>query len=65
MVMFILVAISAASRSLDAHTVLASAWRNFQIGALIGLGVAVGIEIAEYILMVKSFREFIEGTQRG
>jgi hypothetical protein len=33
---------------------------NFQLGALIGLGVGVGIEIAEYSLRLKSFRWFIE-----
>jgi len=64
MLIFILVALSAASRSVDVDIVLASAWRNFQIGALIGLGIAVGIEIAKYTLTVKSFREFIEGPQQ-
>jgi hypothetical protein len=36
---------------------------NFQLGALIGLGVGVGIEIAEYTLKLKSLRRFIEGAK--
>ncbi|MCX6144508.1 MAG: hypothetical protein NTZ35_14970 [Ignavibacteriales bacterium] len=36
---------------------------NFQLGTLIGLGVGVGIEIAEYTLRLKSFRRFIEAAK--
>ena len=35
---------------------------NFQRGTLIGLGIGIGIEIAEYSLKLKSFRRFIEGA---
>ena len=36
---------------------------NFQLGALIGLGVGVGIEMAEYSLKLKAFWGFLEGTR--
>jgi hypothetical protein len=35
-------------------------FENFQLGALIGLGAGVGIQLAEYILSHESFRRFIE-----
>jgi hypothetical protein len=42
-----------------------AAIENFRLGALIGLGIGVSIEIAEYILRLRSFREFIEGASTG
>jgi len=44
-------------------TVPSVAVENFQLGALIGVGVGVGIEIAEYSLRLKSFRRLIEGAK--
>jgi hypothetical protein len=38
----------------------AIAFENFQLGALIGLGVGAGIQLAEYMLSHESFRRFIE-----
>ena len=36
---------------------------NFQLGALIGLGLGAGIQLAEYVLSLHSFQEFIEGAK--
>jgi hypothetical protein len=38
-------------------------FENFQLGALIGLGVGVGIQIAEYMLSLEWFRQFIEAKK--
>jgi hypothetical protein len=38
-------------------------FENFQIGTLIGLGVGVGIELAEYVVAHKSFQQFIGWTR--
>lgn len=35
---------------------------NFELGALIGLGLGAGIQLAEYVLSLQSFRKFIEGA---
>lgn len=35
---------------------------NFQLGTLIGLGIGIGIEIAEYTLRLRPFRQFTEGA---
>ena len=43
-------------------TVASFALENFQLGTLVGLGIGIGIEIAEYFLRLKSFRRFIEGA---
>lgn len=44
-------------------TVAHYVFENFQLGTLIGLGIGVGIEIAEYFLRLDSFQEFIQGEK--
>jgi hypothetical protein len=45
------------------HFVPEVALNNFQLGTLIGFGLGAGIELAEYLLTLKSFREFFEGRK--
>jgi hypothetical protein len=63
LLILVLMAITAPSRSVDAQTVSGLAQGNFQIGILIGLGIGLGIEIAEYILGLKSFQHIDESAQ--
>jgi hypothetical protein len=58
----ILSAIQSLSGHVRLSTVVDTTISNFQLGTLIGLGVGVGIEIAEYLLRLNSFRQFIEGA---
>jgi hypothetical protein len=58
---FVLASFSALFRQVQLQHVLKAALDNFQLGTLIGLAIGTGIEIAEYLLALKSFREFIEG----
>jgi hypothetical protein len=58
-----LTAFWAALAGMSFHRVPQIAVDNFQIGTLIGLGIGAGIEIAEYILAIKSFRQFIQGIE--
>jgi hypothetical protein len=61
-VIVLLYAIQSTFAGVRMATVVYYTFDNFQLGCLIGLGLGIGIEIAEYFLRLQQFQKLIDGA---